>query len=128
MRGFSSALGGGTSIVIYAPNIRLCEDTLKQCYMSINSAYTSDLGDPYILNTIYVKVVTSVNNPSPVTKVLNTIMAVAPTYGANVDNREICLFTSWNFGSTFYTTPFKIGDAIILIFPSYRYTYRLSAV
>lgn len=51
-----------------------------------------------------------------------------PTYGTTVNQREICLFTNWDFGSTFYTTAFKKGDAIMLIYPSYRYTYRLAAV
>lgn len=53
--------------------------------MTVSSAYTSDRIDPYILNTKTVKVVSSVNTASPVTRAGNTISLVAPTYGANVD-------------------------------------------
>ena len=98
------------------------------CYITINSAYTSDLTDPFLLNTVYVKVVNSVNPSSTISKALNTISATAPNFGTVGADREICLETDWNLNSDFYTTPFKSGDSIIVIFPSYRYTYRKAAV
>lgn len=113
---------------IYVPNIRLCEDVAKGCYITINSAYTSDLQDPFILNSIEVKVVSSINAASTVTKASNTISASQPSFGTVAADREICLFATWTINSDFYTTPFYSGDSIIIIFPSYRFTYRLSAV
>lgn len=53
--------------------------------MTVSSAYTSDRIDPYILNTKTVKVVSSVNAASPVTRATDTISLVSPTYGANID-------------------------------------------
>lgn len=88
------------------------------------------MSDPYILNTIYVKVVNSINTASTVTPALNTIIPASPPTFATVapETKEICLFATWNLGSAFYTTPFSAGDYIIIIFPSYRFTYRKAAV
>ncbi|KAL4501728.1 hypothetical protein ABPG72_018779 [Tetrahymena utriculariae] len=127
VRGFSRVIVPSTAIQIYVPNIRLCEDVTKVCYVQINSSYTVDILDPYILNTIYVKVVNSVNDPSIVSR--TPVIQAKPVFGNSLpENQEICVSTLWDLGSTFYDNPFKSGDSIVIIFPSYRYTYRRNAV
>ncbi|KAL4449717.1 hypothetical protein ABPG74_008090 [Tetrahymena malaccensis] len=124
IRGFAYPILAGATFKIYVPNIQLCQDVQKQCYVTINSAYTADLSDPYILNTIYVKVVNSINPASPITPASNTINCPAPNFAAPTgQSKEICLYATWDLGSSFYTTPFSTGDSIIIIFPSYRFTY-----
>ncbi|EWS71333.1 hypothetical protein TTHERM_000331066 (macronuclear) [Tetrahymena thermophila SB210] len=129
VRGFAYPIGAGSTFKIYVPNIQLCQDVQKQCFVTINSAYTADLSDPYILNTIYVKVVNSINPASTITPASNTINSPAPSFATPAgQSKEICLYATWDLGSSFYTTPFSTGDSIIIIFPSYRFTYWKSDV
>lgn len=52
VRGFSSVLGTGTSMFIVIPDIKSCTAYDMQCYVTLTSAYTTELDVPYTLNIL----------------------------------------------------------------------------
>ncbi|EGR29558.1 hypothetical protein IMG5_153300 [Ichthyophthirius multifiliis] len=117
IRGFSYTINSGTTIQVYIPNIRFCEVETMGCFIQLNTAYTSDIADPYFLNRKTVAVQAKINTKSNINEIANTQNESQPNFGTS---KEICVFADWTFPYTF-STGFQSGDSIILKFPYHRW-------
>ena len=56
MRGFSSTINTGTNVFVVIPNVKSCTAYNMQCYVTISSAWTTDLDIPYTLNNLKMSI------------------------------------------------------------------------
>lgn len=95
------------------------------CRIELNSAYTTEVYQPYILNRIIYTVALVSDTPySASTHFFANDNKLSATFGSE---QEICLLTDWTFSLTLENNLVP-GDSIILKFPRDRFTFLMSAI
>ena len=110
VRGFSSTIASGTNIMIIVPDLKSCKTNDQNCYITISSAYTTNLDEPYILN--YKKESVAMVARGSISN--DVTVATDPNLSATFNNlQEICTVTTWTFAFTHSGTPISPATATI---------------
>jgi hypothetical protein len=100
VRGFSFQLSTGTDVTIIIPDIKSCTAYDLNCYITLTTAYTTELDEPYTLNILKssVAIVAKDSVSKDYAEKLSTGVTPDPNLKADFNNLvEICTDTTWTF-------------------------------